>query len=149
MHFLHTVPYTFPDVLTRRIFLTIKNLFRWWSFSLFSWPLSVIQGWYFVKRNQVTITLRAQMVRQQDWRRMGQGICYRCRIGSISVSGQLPTYPSPNPTLTLNCCQLTVVELGEGRWAVVQILILIHWINISVPQLVINDCCWVRGGEGG
>ena len=31
-------------------------------------------------------------------------------LGSISVSGQLPTYPSPNPT----CCQLTVVELGEG-----------------------------------
>ena len=27
---------------------------------------------------------------------------------------QLPTYPSPNPTLTLTCYQLTVVELGEG-----------------------------------
>ena len=25
--------------------------------------------------------------------------------GSISVSGQLPTYPSPNPTLTLTCYQ--------------------------------------------
>ena len=24
-------------------------------------------------------------------------------LGSISISGQLPTYPSPNPTLTL-CC---------------------------------------------
>ena len=35
-------------------------------------------------------------------------------LGSISVSGQLPTYPSPNSTLTLTCCQLTVVELGEG-----------------------------------
>ena len=34
--------------------------------------------------------------------------------GSISVSGQLPIYPSPNPTLTLSCYQLTVVELGEG-----------------------------------
>ena len=33
---------------------------------------------------------------------------------SISVPGQLPTYPSPNPTLTLTCYQLTVVELGEG-----------------------------------
>ena len=31
-------------------------------------------------------------------------------IGSISVSGQLPTYPSPNPTLTLTCYQLTVVD---------------------------------------
>ena len=34
--------------------------------------------------------------------------------GSISVSGQLHTYPSPNSTLTLTCFQLTVVELGEG-----------------------------------
>ena len=33
----------------------------------------------------------------------------------MSVAGQLPTYPSPNPTLTLTCCQLTVVELGEGQ----------------------------------
>ena len=34
--------------------------------------------------------------------------------GSIPVSGQLPTYPSPNPALTLSCYQLTFVELGEG-----------------------------------
>ena len=27
------------------------------------------------------------------------------KTGSISVSGQLPTYPSPNPTLTLTCYQ--------------------------------------------
>ena len=27
------------------------------------------------------------------------------KMGSISVSGQLPTYPSPNPTLTLTCYQ--------------------------------------------
>ena len=30
------------------------------------------------------------------------------------LSGQLPTYPLPNPTLTLTFCQLTVVELGKG-----------------------------------
>ena len=34
-----------------------------------------------------------------------------CNVGSISVSGQLPTYPFPNPTLTLTCYQLTVVGL--------------------------------------
>ena len=34
-----------------------------------------------------------------------------CNVGSISVSRQLPTYPSPNPTLTLTCYQLTVVGL--------------------------------------
>ena len=39
---------------------------------------------------------------------------YYWELGSISVSGQLPTYLSPNPTLTLACYQLTVVELGEG-----------------------------------
>ena len=36
------------------------------------------------------------------------------KMGSISVSGQLPTDPSSNPTVTLTFCQLTVVELGEG-----------------------------------
>ena len=46
----------------------------------------------------------------------GDGDHYRVKkIGSISVSGQLPTHPSPNPTLTLTCCQLTIVELGEGQ----------------------------------
>ena len=34
--------------------------------------------------------------------------------GSISVSGQRPTYPSPNPTFTLSYYQLTAVGLGEG-----------------------------------
>ena len=38
MHILHTVLYTFPDVLARRICLTIKRLFSWLSFPLFSWP---------------------------------------------------------------------------------------------------------------
>ena len=32
----------------------------------------------------------------------------------MSVSEQLPTYHSPNSTLTLTCYQLTVVELGDG-----------------------------------
>ena len=36
-------------------------------------------------------------------------------IVSISVSGRLLTYPSPNPTLTLTCYQLAVVRLGEGQ----------------------------------
>ena len=38
MHILHTVLYTFPKVLTRRICLTIKSFFSWWSFPLFLWP---------------------------------------------------------------------------------------------------------------
>ena len=46
MHILHTVLYTFLVVLTRRIYLKIKSFFSWWSFSLFSWPQCVIQGWY-------------------------------------------------------------------------------------------------------
>ena len=37
------------------------------------------------------------------------------KIGSMSVSDQLSTYPSPNPTLILTCYQLTVVELGEEK----------------------------------
>ena len=38
------VLHTFPKVLTKRICLAINNVFSWWSFSLFSWPLCVIQG---------------------------------------------------------------------------------------------------------
>ena len=38
IHILHTVLYTFPMALTRRICLTIKRVFSWWSFPLFSWP---------------------------------------------------------------------------------------------------------------
>ena len=36
LHILHTVLYTFPKVLTRRICLTIKSFFSWRSFNLFS-----------------------------------------------------------------------------------------------------------------
>ena len=46
MHILLTVLCTFLKVLTRRICLTIKSFFTWWSFPLFSWPYCLIQGWY-------------------------------------------------------------------------------------------------------
>ena len=36
VHFLHTVLYTFPIVLTKRICLTIKSFFSWWSIPLSS-----------------------------------------------------------------------------------------------------------------
>ena len=52
-----------------------------------------------VSRNELVVTLSVQ------WDHIAW---------SLSVSGQLPTYPSPNPTLTLTCYQLTVVGLGEG-----------------------------------
>ena len=45
MHILHNVLYLFPKVLRRRICLTIKSFLSWWSFLIFSWLLSVIQGW--------------------------------------------------------------------------------------------------------
>ena len=38
MHILHTVLYTFPNVLARRICLTIKRFFSWILFPFFSWP---------------------------------------------------------------------------------------------------------------
>ena len=37
---------TFTEELTRRICLTIKSFFGWWSFPLFSWHRCVIQWWY-------------------------------------------------------------------------------------------------------
>ena len=42
MHILHTVLYTFPKVLTRRICLTIKSFISWWSFPLFSWHFDLM-----------------------------------------------------------------------------------------------------------
>ena len=46
MWVLQTVPYTFPDVLTRRICLTIKSLLNLLCFSQFSWPSCLIQRRY-------------------------------------------------------------------------------------------------------
>ena len=47
-------------------------------------------------------------------------------VGSMSESDQLHTYPSPDPTLTLTCYFLIVVELGgrAGRFRISQILTL-------------------------
>ena len=46
MQILHTVLYTFPRELTRRICVTIKIFFQWWLYPLFLWPYCVIWGWY-------------------------------------------------------------------------------------------------------
>ena len=46
MYILHTVLYTFPKVLTRRIWLTIRSFLGWWSFHLFLWIYCLIQGLY-------------------------------------------------------------------------------------------------------
>ena len=48
---LHTVLYTFSMLLTRRICLTIKSFFSWWSFYLFSWPKIFYSGVDIVRRN--------------------------------------------------------------------------------------------------
>ena len=53
MYILHTVLYTSPKVLTRRIYLTFKSFLSQWSFPLFSRPACVIQVWYWM-----IITLR-------------------------------------------------------------------------------------------
>ena len=59
MYILHDVLYTFPKVLIRRICLTIKSFFSWWSFPFFLvTPSCLIQGWYcnqrFVASNCIT-----------------------------------------------------------------------------------------------
>ena len=46
MHILHSVLYTFPIVLSRRISWTIQSFLSWWSFPWFLWHEQVIQGWY-------------------------------------------------------------------------------------------------------
>ena len=49
-----------------------------------------------------------------DTKRIQRGRGREKLILEISVSEQLRNYPSPNPSLGLNCYQLTGVELGEG-----------------------------------
>ena len=55
-------------------------------------------------------------------------------IESNSVSDQLRTYPSPDPTLTLTCYQLTVVGLGEG-----------YVRSCSDISIVPNNCTFIDG----
>ena len=43
-----------------------------------------------------------------------------CLKESIKVSGKLPTYPSPKPTLSVSSPLGQNVGLGEGRWSVSQ-----------------------------
>ena len=44
----------------------------------------------------------------------------------INVSGKLPTYASPKPTLMLTSYLAQNVGLGEGRWAVSQKCLMIQ-----------------------
>ena len=64
MYILHAVLNIFPKVLIRRNSATIKSLFCWWSFPLFSWPSCVIWG-DIVRRNLTLVSLRSSRVK---WR---------------------------------------------------------------------------------
>ena len=46
MQILHTILNTIPKRLTRRICVTIKSCFSWWSSPPFSWLSCLIQRWY-------------------------------------------------------------------------------------------------------
>ena len=50
MHILHTVLFTFPKALSRRICLTIKSFYSCWSYPLFSRLSCTIQGWYCMEK---------------------------------------------------------------------------------------------------
>ena len=53
MHILHTVLYTFPKLLTRRVYLKIESFCSCWSFPSFSWPQCLIQGWCCKKKLEI------------------------------------------------------------------------------------------------
>ena len=74
-------------------------------------------------------------------------------VGSMSVSKKLPTYPSPNTTLTLNCKKLIVVGLGGGVG--VQMLTLIPNVHSVSTEFfsfftIYNFSVWtvLRGLQG-
>ena len=93
---------------------------RWWMVFFFYVILSLASyiwrwGWHGQRKNSVRKFHHdgSCLILLPLWIRGGSILCKE-ESGSVSVSGQLCTYPSPNPTLTLICCQLPVVELGEG-----------------------------------
>ena len=45
-------------------------------------------------------------------------VCRHTKVGSLYVTGKLPTYPSPKLKLTLTSHLGQNVGLGEGRWVV-------------------------------
>ena len=75
-------------------------------------PIEGLRNPYVIKTKAVAFC--GQMLQQMKYQELSSKLSHTQGSGLISVSGQLPTYPSPNPTLTLTCYQLTVVELGEG-----------------------------------
>ena len=52
-HFLHTLIYTSPKVLTKRICLTIRSFLSWWSFPIFLRSKCLIQGWHCKEKIEV------------------------------------------------------------------------------------------------
>ena len=59
-------------------------------------------------------------------------------VGSIKVSWKLPSYPSPNPTLTFASHLGQNVGLGWGRWAVFQKAKLILHVSQALYQSLHN-----------
>ena len=57
VHVLPTVPYKFCKALTRRICLTIKSFFIWWSFPSLLWSECLIQGWYCKEKLDASLSL--------------------------------------------------------------------------------------------
>ena len=63
MHILHTVLYTFPKVLTRRICFTVKSFLSWLTFLFILVTLMFGSGWYW--KEDLEITLKGQKVNRE------------------------------------------------------------------------------------
>ena len=77
MHILFTVLCTLPQLLTRRICLTIKSFFSWWSFPLFSSPLRVIQGWYFKEGYDASLGSKFNVRSLEKYQLFGCNVSYQ------------------------------------------------------------------------
>ena len=65
-------------------------------------------------------------------------------MGLLHVSGKLPTYPSPKPTLTITSPLGKMLALGRGRWAVSQKRIMIHKMLMYSYEEDITKIPWGR-----
>ena len=83
MHILHYVLCTFPKMLKRRICVTIKGFFSWWSFPVFLWLALMWFRCDIVRRNEMLVTVRDQRVKiHMFWSSPCENVEFLCSLPS-------------------------------------------------------------------
>ena len=109
IHFLHTALYTFPKGPTRRICITIKGFLNQWLFSLFSWPLHLIQRWWCGEKLEAWVTLRGLRVKVPYNKVFLLSVLGSCIAIFIIMRSQLQNQCNPSLKIPHNTVLLTFI----------------------------------------